>query len=125
MRVTAIDQDEQALLASQKQLSEYGKVEFILSNFAVYTFPPETFDGIIADLGVSSYHLDTPERGFSFRHKANLDMRMDRRQSLTAADVINHWDETELANIFSNMVRNDYRGELPDALSNDVLFRQL
>ncbi|MDF5729938.1 MAG: 16S rRNA (cytosine(1402)-N(4))-methyltransferase RsmH [Rhizonema sp. PD38] len=100
VRVTAIDQDEQALLAAQKQLGEYGTVEFILSNFAVYKFPPETFDGIIADLGVSSYHLDTPERGFSFRHKANLDMRMDRRQSLTAADVINHWDEAELANIF-------------------------
>ena len=100
VRVTAIDQDEQALLASQKQLGEYGRVEFILTNFAVYKFPPETFDGIIADLGVSSYHLDTPERGFSFRHKANLDMRMDRRQSLTAADVINHWDEVELANIF-------------------------
>ncbi|MDF5725238.1 MAG: 16S rRNA (cytosine(1402)-N(4))-methyltransferase RsmH [Rhizonema sp. PD37] len=100
VRVTAIDQDEQALLAAQKQLGEYGKVEFLLSNFAVYKFPSETFDGIIADLGVSSYHLDTPERGFSFRHKANLDMRMDRRQSLTAADVINHWDEAELANIF-------------------------
>ncbi len=100
VRVTAIDQDEQALLAAQKQLGEYGRVEFILSNFAVYKFPSETFDGIIADLGVSSYHLDTPERGFSFRHKANLDMRMDRRQSLTAADVINHWDEAELANIF-------------------------
>jgi len=103
VRVTAIDQDEQALLAAQKQLVEYGdRIQFILSNFAAYKFPSETFDGIIADLGVSSHHLDTPERGFSFRHEAHLDMRMDRRQSLTAADVINEWDEAELANIFFN-----------------------
>lgn len=101
VRVTAIDQDEQALLAAQKQLVEYGdRIQFILSNFAANEFPPATFDGIIADLGVSSYHLDTPERGFSFRHEASLDMRMDRRQSLKAADVINQWDEAQLADIF-------------------------
>jgi 16S rRNA (cytosine1402-N4)-methyltransferase len=99
--LTAIDQDEDALIAAQKYLAEYGeRVQFVHSNFATYKFPPSTFDGIIADLGVSSYHLDTPERGFSFRHAANLDMRMDQRQSLTAADVINEWDEGELADIF-------------------------
>ncbi len=101
VQVTAIDQDEQALLAAQTQLAEYNdQVKFIHSNFATYNFPPETFDGVVADLGVSSYHIDTPERGFSFRHEADLDMRMDRRCSLTAADVINHWDEAELADIF-------------------------
>ncbi|MBW4560075.1 MAG: 16S rRNA (cytosine(1402)-N(4))-methyltransferase RsmH [Mojavia pulchra JT2-VF2] len=115
VQVTAIDQDEDALAAAQKYLAEYGgsineavasapgkeaRVQFILSNFATYEFPSETFDGIIADLGVSSYHLDTPDRGFSFRHAASLDMRMDRRQSLTAAEVINSWDEAELADIF-------------------------
>ncbi|MBR8835287.1 MAG: 16S rRNA (cytosine(1402)-N(4))-methyltransferase RsmH [Stigonema ocellatum SAG 48.90 = DSM 106950] len=101
VRVTAIDQDEQALLAAQKQLVDLGdRLKFILSNFADYEFSPMTFDGIIADLGVSSYHLDTPERGFSFRHEASLDMRMDRRQPLTAGDVINDWDEAELASIF-------------------------
>jgi 16S rRNA (cytosine1402-N4)-methyltransferase len=100
-RLTAVDQDEDALTAAQKHLAEYEeRVEFILSNFAVYKFIPKTFDGILADLGVSSHHLDQPERGFSFRHTANLDMRMDQRQSLTAADVINNWDEGELANIF-------------------------
>lgn len=100
-RITAIDQDEDALTAAKNNLSEYGsRVEFVRSNFAAYEFPLNTYDGIIADLGVSSYHLDNPERGFSFRHEAELDMRMDRRQSLTAAEVINHWDEVELANIF-------------------------
>jgi 16S rRNA (cytosine1402-N4)-methyltransferase len=101
VRVTAIDQDEDALAAAQKYLAEYGeRVQFILTNFAAYHFPSNTFDGILADLGVSSYHLDQPERGFSFRQAASLDMRMDRRQALTAADVINTWDEAQLADIF-------------------------
>jgi 16S rRNA (cytosine1402-N4)-methyltransferase len=101
VRLMAIDQDEDALAAAQQYLAEYGKrVQFNYSNFAEYKFPPNTFDGILADLGVSSYHLDQPERGFSFRHTANLDMRMDRGRSLTAADVINDWDEAELAEIF-------------------------
>ncbi|AFY32418.1 16S rRNA (cytosine(1402)-N(4))-methyltransferase RsmH [Calothrix sp. PCC 7507] len=99
--LTAIDQDEDALVAAQKYLAEYGeRVKFVHSNFAAYKFPLSAFDGIIADLGVSSYHLDTPERGFSFRHTASLDMRMDKRRSLTASDVINGWDEAELADIF-------------------------
>lgn len=101
VRVTAIDQDEDALAAARKELAEFGdRVQFIHSNFADYEFTPNTFDGILADLGVSSYHLDQAERGFSFRQAANLDMRMDRGRSLTAADVINNWDEAELADIF-------------------------
>ncbi|BCL36939.1 16S rRNA (cytosine(1402)-N(4))-methyltransferase RsmH [Nostoc sp. MS1] len=101
VKLTAVDQDEDALAAAQKELEEFGeRVKFVRSNFATYEFPSASFDGILADLGVSSYHLDTPERGFSFRHAANLDMRMDQRQPLTAADVINDWDEVELANIF-------------------------
>jgi 16S rRNA (cytosine1402-N4)-methyltransferase len=101
VQVTAIDQDADALAAAQNYLAGYEEqVNFVRSNFAAYEFTHGTFDGIIADLGVSSYHLDTPERGFSFRHAASLDMRMDQRQSLTAADVINDWDERELADIF-------------------------
>ena len=100
-QITAIDQDEDALIAAKNHLAEYeNRVNFVRSNFAAYEFPHHTFDGIITDLGVSSYHLDNPERGFSFRHEAELDMRMDRRQTLTAAEVINHWDEVELADIF-------------------------
>ncbi|MEH1911429.1 MAG: 16S rRNA (cytosine(1402)-N(4))-methyltransferase RsmH [Nostoc sp.] len=117
VRVTAVDQDEDALAAAQKNLAEYSvsvreaspsgeapakeaRIQFIHCNFADYEFTPNTFDGIIADLGVSSYHLDQPERGFSFRQAANLDMRMDRGRSLTAADVINNWNEADLADIF-------------------------
>jgi 16S rRNA (cytosine1402-N4)-methyltransferase len=100
-RVTAIDQDEEALVAAQKVLATFGeRIEFVYSNFAAYEFPLSSFDGILADLGVSSHHLDVPERGFSFRREASLDMRMDRGQPLTAADVINRWDEAQLAEIF-------------------------
>ncbi|MEH2387449.1 MAG: 16S rRNA (cytosine(1402)-N(4))-methyltransferase RsmH [Nostoc sp.] len=101
VRVTAVDQDEDALAASRKELAEFGdRIQFIHSNFADCEFTLNTFDGILADLGVSSYHLDQPERGFSFRQAANLDMRMDRGRSLTAADVINNWNEADLADIF-------------------------
>ena len=101
VRLTAVDRDQQAISAAQTHLAAYSdRVQFFLSNFADYQPNDATFDGILADLGVSSYHLDVPERGFSFRHSADLDMRMDRRQSLTAAEVINCWDETQLADIF-------------------------
>jgi 16S rRNA (cytosine1402-N4)-methyltransferase len=100
-QLTAMDQDEDALIAAKQQLGGFSdRIQFIKSNFAAYRFPSSTYSGIIADLGVSSHHLDTAERGFSFRSSAPLDMRMDRGQSLTAADVINDWDEAELANIF-------------------------
>ncbi|MBD1937164.1 16S rRNA (cytosine(1402)-N(4))-methyltransferase RsmH [Microcoleus sp. FACHB-68] len=101
VRVTAIDRDEQALATAKTHLAQYGeRVKFWRGNYAEFKPNNTQFDGIIADLGVSSGQLDTPARGFSFRHTAELDMRMDCRQSLTAAEIINHWDETELANIF-------------------------
>ncbi|MEA5531206.1 16S rRNA (cytosine(1402)-N(4))-methyltransferase RsmH [Dolichospermum sp. UHCC 0684] len=101
VKVTCVDQDEDALKAAKENLSEFGdRVNFIHSNFANYQFIENSYDGILADLGVSSYHLDNPERGFSFRNTANLDMRMNQQQSLTAGDIINEWDEKELADIF-------------------------
>jgi 16S rRNA (cytosine1402-N4)-methyltransferase len=102
VRVTAIDRDDMAIAAAASTLAEFGteRVTFWQGNFADYIPQNESFDGIIADLGVSSAQLDFPERGFSFRLNASLDMRMDRTQSLTAAEIINHWDEVKLAKIF-------------------------
>ena len=100
VRVIGIDRDEKAIAAAKSKLAEYGeRIEFWQGNFAAYK-PEQLFDGIIADLGVSSPQLDNPERGFSFKAEADLDMRMDRSQSLTAAKIINHWGERELADIF-------------------------
>ena len=110
VRVMAIDRDEDAICASQQRfaiaaakakLEQYSdQVQFWHGNFAEYKPGDVLFDGIIADLGVSSAQFDIPERGFSFRHAADLDMRMDRRQSLTAADIINQWAEKQLADAF-------------------------
>jgi len=102
--VTAIDRDWEAISAAKIRLAEYGadRVEFWQGNFAEYEPGDRQFDGILADLGVSSPQLDNSERGFSFQHTADLDMRMDRNQSLTAAEIVNHWREVELADIFYN-----------------------
>jgi 16S rRNA (cytosine1402-N4)-methyltransferase len=101
VRVTAIDRDKDAIAAANAQLEHFGeRIQFWHGNFAEYNPAEVLFDGIIADLGVSSAQFDIPERGFSFRHTADLDMRMDRSQAFTAADAINQWDEAQLADAF-------------------------
>lgn len=99
IKVIAIDRDASALEATKNKLLGYypRQLQFWQGNYADYQ-PECLFDGIIADLGVSSPQLDIPERGFSFRHSAPLDMRMDRSQTLTAAEIINHWSEVAIAN---------------------------
>ena len=102
VRVTAIDLDDEAIATTQANLSDlFGdRLQVWQGNFADYPGKIGEFNGIIADLGVSSPQFDVPERGFSFRHQAPLDMRMNRQQSLTAAEIINHWDQTSLADLF-------------------------
>jgi len=100
VKLVALDQDPAALKAAQSRLAKFGdRVTFHHTNFAKFDPGSTKFNGILADIGVSSAQLDTPERGFSFRKEAPLDMRMNPHQDLSAADIINHWDETELANL--------------------------
>ena len=102
VRLTGVDQDEMAIAAATETLQEFNdRVTIVRSNFSQYR-PPKgvKFDGILADLGVSSAQFDIAERGFSFRQEAPLDMRMDQRVSVSAADIINTWDEQDLADIF-------------------------
>lgn len=98
VRVVAIDRDAEAIRFCQTRFAS-APVEFWHGNFADYKSQTAKFDGIIADLGVSSAQFDKPERGFSFRHPAKLDMRMNQQQSLTAEEIINHWEEVKLADI--------------------------
>ena len=100
-----IDQDEAAIAAAGERLAPFGdRVTILRNNFcnmraALGEQGVERVDGILLDLGVSSYQLDTGERGFSYRYDAPLDMRMDRRQTRTARDIINNCSEGELYRI--------------------------
>lgn len=103
-RLIGIDQDTDALKAASERLSDYGNVTYVHSNFEkikeiVKANAPEGVDGILADLGVSSYQFDNPERGFSYRFDAPLDMRMDRENSLTAYEIVNEYSESEIFRI--------------------------
>ncbi|MBE9042801.1 16S rRNA (cytosine(1402)-N(4))-methyltransferase RsmH [Pleurocapsales cyanobacterium LEGE 10410] len=100
VKLVAIDRDETAIAAVKAKLANLDpqRIEFWQGNFADYQ-PANLFDGIIADLGVSSPQLDVAERGFSFRYSASLDMRMDRSTGITAAEIVNHWQEVSLADL--------------------------
>jgi len=98
------DRDGAAIEAAKKRLAEKfaGRFEIRQGNFAEMAgwIPAAGCGGVLLDLGVSSPQLDSPERGFSFQHDGPLDMRMDTRQTLTAADMVNGADAEELAKIF-------------------------
>ena len=104
-RLIAIDRDEDALRAAGKRLADFAdRVTFVHSNYAMLQSVLADLgipgvDGVLADLGVSSYQLDTAERGFSYMQDAPLDMRMDREQPLRAYDVVNTYSEEELRQI--------------------------
>ena len=109
-QLIVLDRDPQALEIARERLAAYGeKVILVHGEFSRIgelqsgeltggrTLPP--FDGVLADLGVSSLELDTPERGFSFRWAAPLDMRMNPATPLTAEEIVNHWPEKVLADL--------------------------
>ena len=104
-RLIGIDQDQDAIAAASERLAPFGdRAVIVRSNYRQIQDVLEGLqigrvDGIYLDLGVSSYQLDTAERGFSYREDAPLDMRMDRRNTQTAADLVNGCDESELYRI--------------------------
>lgn len=100
--IVGIDQDAAAIEAAGDRLKDFGeKVTIVRSNYCdmksrLHELGIDKVDGIILDLGVSSYQLDTAERGFSYREDALLDMRMDTRQKMTARDIVNDYSEMDL-----------------------------
>ena len=104
-RLIGIDQDAAAIEAAGERLKVFGdRVTIVRSNYSemrrvLKDLGIEKVDGILLDLGVSSYQLDTAERGFTYREDAPLDMRMDQRQTMTARDIVNEYSESELYRI--------------------------
>ena len=105
-RLIGIDQDADAIKAAGERLAEFGdRVTIVRSNYSdmknvLHSLGIEKVDGIMLDLGVSSFQLDTPKRGFTYRSEdAPLDMRMDDRQEMTAKDIVNGYSEGDLFRI--------------------------
>ena len=130
-RLIALDQDETAVAVATERLSAFGdRAQVVRSNFCevasvMEMLGIERIDGMLMDLGVSSYQLDTAERGFSYQADAPLDMRMDVRNPLTAKRVVNEYSEDDLRRILfeygeerfssriaSNIVRERERGSI-------------
>lgn len=107
-RLFGMDQDEAAIEAASKRLEPYGeKVTILRDNYrnavaVLKELGVDGLDGIVLDLGVSSYQFDTAERGFSYRYDTALDMRMDRRSALSAKEIVNGYTQSELFRIIKN-----------------------
>ncbi|MGH4050410.1 MAG: 16S rRNA (cytosine(1402)-N(4))-methyltransferase RsmH [Clostridium sp.] len=106
-RLIGIDQDVDALNAAKEKTKDFNNVTFVHDNFynieaILNNLEIDKVDGIFMDLGVSSYQLDNTERGFSYMRDAPLDMRMDRSKGITAFDVVNNYEEQQIAEVIRN-----------------------
>lgn len=103
-KLIGVDQDIEALDAAKKNLSEFDNVVYVNDNFRnidsiLDELNIDAVDGILVDIGVSSYQIDSAERGFSFRHDSKLDMRMSRSNSFSAYELVNSYDEEDLTRV--------------------------
>ncbi len=126
-RLIGIDQDMDAIKASSERLKGYENAIIIHSNYVnmrnvLLERDIKKVDGILLDLGVSSYQFDNTERGFSYREDAPLDMRMDRDTSYTAQDIVNDYTESELRRIISDYGEEKFAGRIA---SNIVRSREV
>lgn len=121
-RLIAIDRDGDALSAAGQRLAGYrDKITFVKDNFenlaaVIAKYAPDGVDGVLFDLGVSSYQLDTGERGFSYHADAPLDMRMDRDSDFSAYDVVNTYSCADLARIIRDYGEERYASRIASAI---------
>lgn len=116
-----IDRDNDALVAATARLGGAGNFTAVKGNFhdvkeLLAGYGVTHIDGMMVDLGVSSYQLDTAERGFSYHADAPLDMRMDQDQPLTAADIVNTWDKAELTRILRDYAEEKWASRIADII---------
>lgn len=116
-RLIGIDQDRDALDAAKERLKGYNNVTFVHDNFTNIEFILDNLnidkvDGVLADLGVSSYQLDKAERGFSYMQDAPLDMRMNRESKFSAYDVVNNYSEEELYKVIREYGEEKFAGRI-------------
>jgi len=125
-QVIAIDQDDEAIVRLEEKF-QHQPITLIHDSFAnldaiLWQRQVSGIDGILFDLGISSFQLDTPERGFSFQHDAPLDMRMNRSQTVTAQELVNRLSQKELYAIFTNYAQEERAWAIAQAI---VSARQL
>lgn len=116
-RLIGIDQDKEAIEAARVRLQDDSRVTIVKNNFknirqVLDSLQIDKVDGILLDLGVSSHQFDDPERGFSYREDAPLDMRMDANQPLSAADIVNTYAEEDLKRIIREYGEEKYAGPI-------------
>lgn len=122
-RLIGIDQDMSAIKAAKERLSGYDNVTYVHDNFynidnILKELDVEGVDGILADLGVSSYQLDTAERGFSYMKDAPLDMRMNREDSISAYEVINEYREEDIYRIIRDYGEDRFAKKIARSIAN-------
>ncbi|MFZ4827902.1 MAG: 16S rRNA (cytosine(1402)-N(4))-methyltransferase RsmH [Phototrophicaceae bacterium] len=127
--IIGMDQDHHALQLAQARLHPFGgQVDYVQANYVEMPYHVQRLgyaqvQGILLDIGVSSMQLDEKERGFSFMHDGQLDMRMNQDQSLTAQEVVNTWSVTELSDIFMRYGEEKYSRHLANVIVENRPFR--
>jgi len=122
-RLIGFDQDEDAIKASTKKLEGYDNVTIVRSNYRnmkeeLNNLGIEKVDGILLDLGVSSYQLDKAQRGFSYKEEAPLDMRMDNRNEMTARDIVNNYSQGDLFRIIRDYGEDKFAANIAKHIVN-------
>lgn len=117
LKIIGIDQDLDALEAAKERLKTSDNIRFIHDNFSnIKNHVKEKVDGILFDLGVSSYQIEEPSRGFSFQKDGPLDMRMDRSQKFTASDIVNTWPAGEIEKIIREYGEERFAKRISNAI---------
>ena len=127
-RLIGLDRDEAALRAAEGRLAPFvGRFQLHRANFANMDeiVSEASCDSVLLDLGVSSPQLDWAERGFSFQREGPLDMRMDRRDQVTAADIVNTWPEEELAHLFWELGEERGSRKIANAIAKRRVVRKI